>query len=76
MKSVEIKNLTYSYVDSTPVLKGVNLSIEEGEYVSIVGHNGCGKSTLCKLIIGLLVKDGGDIFFSAWIKHTCRFIQD
>lgn len=62
MKSVEIKNLTYSYTDSTPVLKGVNLSIEQGEYVSIVGHNGCGKSTLCKLIIGLLVKDSGDIF--------------
>lgn len=61
MKSVEINKLVYSYTDSTPVLKDVNLSIEEGEYVSIVGHNGCGKSTLCKLIIGLLTKDSGDI---------------
>ncbi len=64
MKSVEIHNLVYSYTDSTPVLKGVNLSVDEGEYVSIVGHNGCGKSTLCKLMIGLLTKDSGDIIIN------------
>lgn len=62
MKCVEIKNLSYSYNrESEPVLKGVNLEINKGEYVSIVGHNGCGKSTLCKLIIGLLEKTGGEI---------------
>ena len=63
MKSVEIKNLNYSYNKTTsPVLKNVSLDIEQGEYVSIVGHNGCGKSTLCKLLIGLLEKNSGDIF--------------
>ena len=62
MKCVEIKNLSYSYSqDSEPVLKNVNLEINKGEYVSIVGHNGCGKSTLCKLMIGLYEKNGGDI---------------
>lgn len=64
MKSVEIKNLVYSYIDNSPVLKGISLDIEEGEYVSIVGHNGCGKSTLCKLMIGLLIKDSGDIIIN------------
>ena len=64
MKSVEIKNLVYSYIDNSPVLKGISLDIEEGEYVSIVGHNGCGKSTLCKLMIGLLVKDSGEIIIN------------
>ena len=64
MKSVEIKNLNYSYNESVPVLKNVNLDIEEGEYVSIVGHNGCGKSTLCKLLIGLLEKDSGEIIIN------------
>ncbi len=64
MKSVEIKNLVYSYTDNSPVLKGISLDIEEGEYVSIVGHNGCGKSTLCKLMIGLLIKDSGEILIN------------
>ena len=61
MKSVEVKNLVYSYTENVLVLKGISFDIEEGEYVSIVGHNGCGKSTLCKLLIGLLSKDSGDI---------------
>ncbi len=62
MKSVEIKNLEYSYNDNDKILKGINLSIDKGEYVSIVGHNGSGKSTLCKLIAGLLPFSKGQIF--------------
>ena len=61
MKCVEIKNLNYSYNETTPVLKNINIDINKGEYVSIVGHNGSGKSTLCKLMIGLLNKDSGSI---------------
>ena len=61
MKCVEVRNLTYSYNQSNPVLKGISFDIETGEYVSIVGHNGCGKSTLCKLLIGLIEKSGGYI---------------
>ncbi len=62
MKCVEVKNLSYSYSpESEPVLKNVSLEINKGEYVSIVGHNGCGKSTLCKLLIGLYEKNSGDI---------------
>ena len=38
---------------TTEVLKDVNLSIENGEYVSIIGHSGCGKSTLLNLVAGL-----------------------
>lgn len=61
MKSVEIKNLNYSYNVNTPVIKDISLAIDKGEYVSIVGHNGSGKSTLCKLMIGLLEKNSGSI---------------
>lgn len=61
MKSVEVKNLVYSYTQNVPVLRGISFDVNKGEYVSIVGHNGCGKSTLCKLLIGLLSKDSGDI---------------
>lgn len=61
MKSVEIKDLTYSYNGVDPILKGVSLSLDKGEYVSIVGHNGSGKSTLAKLIVGLLPFSKGTI---------------
>src|SRR3981189_1673744 len=38
---------------STEVLKDINLTIEQGEYVSIIGHSGCGKSTLLNIVAGL-----------------------
>jgi ABC-type branched-subunit amino acid transport system ATPase component len=44
-----------------PVLHGVNLQIHEGEAVGIVGHNGMGKTTLLKVIMGLMPSTGGRI---------------
>ncbi|MFM2422434.1 MAG: hypothetical protein RL291_964 [Pseudomonadota bacterium] len=46
---------------TTEVLKGVSLSIEKGEYVSIIGHSGCGKSTLLNLVAGLTRVSAGAI---------------
>ena len=55
MNSIEIKNLTYSYPGAqAPTLKDVNLEIEKGDFLAIVGNNGCGKSTLCKVMNGLI----------------------
>ena len=54
-KVIEIKNLTYHYPNQTKlILKKVNLSINRGDWVSLIGANGGGKSTLAKLIVGLL----------------------
>lgn len=61
MSIIEIKNVSYSYLKDVPVLHQINLSINKGEWISILGHNGSGKSTLSKLIIGLYKADEGDI---------------
>ena len=59
---LEIKNLSFSYPDGTLVLKNVNLSIKQGEFVGILGGNGTGKTTLLKLLNRLLKPTNGLIY--------------
>ncbi len=61
MKVIELKNLKFSYDEQTPVLKGVNLEVEEGEYLAVIGKNASGKSTLARLVNGLIAPDFGEI---------------
>lgn len=61
-KLIEVKNLTMSY-DREAVLRDVSFSLNDGEWLSIVGENGSGKSTLLKGIAGLLPLKGGSIGF-------------
>ncbi len=56
---VDIKNLSFSYTKGTQLLKDVNLNIPNGVYLSILGENGSCKSTLVKLILGILKPDSG-----------------
>ncbi len=59
---IEIKNAVYKYDDeSEDVLHGVSLNIKKGEFLCILGHNGCGKSTLAKLINGLYQPTSGSV---------------
>ncbi|MCB8876382.1 ABC transporter ATP-binding protein [Acidisoma silvae] len=46
-----------------PILAGINLSVKDGEFVGILGHNGMGKSTLLRTLMGYLPMTGGDIAF-------------
>lgn len=61
LKQIEIKDLVFSYDGKVNALDGVSLSIQKGDYVSIIGHNGSGKSTLAKLLIGLMEVTSGEI---------------
>ena len=55
MNAIEIRNLTYSYPGTqSPILTNVDLQVEKGDFLAIVGNNGCGKSTLCKVLNGLI----------------------
>ncbi|EHJ01547.1 Phosphonate-transporting ATPase [Clostridium sp. DL-VIII] len=58
---ITIKNLSFSYIKGTDLLKDINLNIPKGVYLSILGENGSCKSTLIKLILGLLKPDSGSI---------------
>ncbi len=61
MNIIELSDVAFEYVEGKPVLQNINLTIEKGEWVTILGHNGSGKSTLSKLIIGLLKANSGTI---------------
>ena len=61
MKQLEVKNLSFSYDEQTQAVRNVSFSVEKGSYVTIIGHNGSGKSTIAKLLIGLLEKGEGEI---------------
>ena len=55
MNAVEINGLTYSYPGAAqPTLNNISLQIERGDFLAVVGNNGCGKSTLCKVLNGLI----------------------
>lgn len=57
---IEIKELSFSY-DSKPFIDNLNLKINDGEMVGIIGNTGCGKSTFVRLIAGLIKSDSGKI---------------
>jgi len=58
---VQLKNVTFSYIPENPVLKNVNLTVNPGETVALVGHTGAGKTTLANLIMRFYDPDYGEI---------------
>ncbi len=62
MSYIEVKKLDFSYNNKVKVLDDVNIEINKGEWIAILGHNGSGKSTLAKAMIGLLEIPDGHIF--------------
>lgn len=64
---IEAYNVKFSYNDQEDnsyieVLKGIDLKIKKGEFVALLGHNGCGKSTIAKQFNAILLPSGGKIF--------------
>lgn len=65
MKMIKVENLYHKYKEGTPqevvALRNINLEIQKGEFVVIIGHNGSGKSTLAKHLNGLLLPTQGRV---------------
>ena len=78
---VDIRALKFRYADDMPLLfDGLNLSINSGDYVALVGASGCGKSTLMRLMMGLEKPLSGSIFYDQYdigdinlrsLRHYC-----
>ncbi|MBQ1315631.1 MAG: energy-coupling factor transporter ATPase [Erysipelotrichaceae bacterium] len=64
MNAVEVRNLSFSYDPQvkTRTIDRVSFSIPSGSYTTVIGHNGSGKSTIAKLLLGLLEKAEGEIY--------------
>ena len=60
---IDIKNVSYSYDAEVTALKNISLHIEDGEAIALIGVNGSGKSTVMKLINGLIMAENGSYFF-------------
>ncbi|MEK7061812.1 MAG: cell division ATP-binding protein FtsE [Patescibacteria group bacterium] len=62
---IKFKNVTKVYSSSTVVLENVSFEVEKGEFVSIVGKSGAGKTTLIKLLLGFETPTSGEIYFQS-----------
>ena len=69
MDILSVKNLSKIYEDKV-VLNKVNLSIGSGEFVALNGENGAGKSTTLQCIMGMTIKDSGEIYVSQYNMDT------
>ena len=81
MNIIQIENLTFKYPPDSQgrektVLNGVNLAIEEGSFVCVLGQNGSGKSTLARHMNGLLIPTGGKVLVSGMDTKDPEFEWD
>ncbi len=62
MEAIRVENLSYRYSQEKKTIDDISFTIEKGSYTTIIGHNGSGKSTIAKLLLGLLEKESGNIY--------------
>lgn len=85
MSLIEANNISFSYEESLrPALKDISFRVECGEFIAVLGHNGCGKSTLAKHLNALLIPKSGELIINGmdvsdrgnlWpIRKTCGMV--
>ena len=73
MDFVSIKNVSFSYKGTSPIVNDINWNIQKGEFHSLVGRSGCGKTTLLKIIAGLLIPTNGVVGIGSHIVKKPSF---
>ena len=73
------QNVSFQYQeDAQPMLRELSFQVEDGEFVSVIGHSGCGKSTIFRLVNRLLEPQGGEIFVDGknirTLKNYCGYM--
>ena len=72
MQKIRVNNISKHFqlgARKVPTLENVNLSVDEGEFVTLVGPSGCGKSTLFSILVGLVAPDpGGELYIDAQLR--------
>ncbi len=77
MEKVKFEAVSYSYgEDNLPAVDSLDFKIEEGEFVTILGHNGSGKSTTAKLINALLIPEKGSVYVDGFLSSNHDSIMD
>ena len=71
MAEIELRNISKSF-GSTEVIKSLDLSVSNGEFITIVGPSGCGKSTLLRIIAGLENQSTGDVIIDGNVVNNTR----
>ena len=69
---IKFQNITKTYSPNTVVLENISFEVKEGEFVSIVGRSGAGKTTLIRLLLGLEKPTFGDIFYRETNIHNTK----
>lgn len=74
---MSVENLTFKYnKGEKDILKNVSLKIKKGEFIAILGHNGCGKSTLAKQFNAMLLPCGGKVMVSGIDTLSCKDLYE
>lgn len=69
MTLLQLKNIKKKF-DNTEVLKGISLDIEKGEFITLLGSSGCGKTTTIRIIAGLESADSGEVILNGKIINN------
>ena len=67
LKTLEARNLSYSFPESSKGVEGISLSLRRGTFTVVTGRVGSGKTTFLRVLLGLLPKDGGEIYWNGEI---------
>lgn len=77
-KVISVKDIHFSYNTERKIIKGISFDVYDNEYICILGHNGSGKSTMSKILMGLLEQQSGtiELFDKEVTKKNIKYLRD